>query len=46
MERLMEVRYPIYAEADVVVETNNSPHNAAVAAVIDALLRRQNETQP
>jgi shikimate kinase len=46
MERLMQVRYPIYAEADVTVETSNSPHNAAVAAVIDALLHRQIESQP
>jgi len=37
MQRLMDERYPIYAEADLVVDTANSPHNAAVAAILAAL---------
>jgi shikimate kinase len=37
MRRLMEARYPIYAEADVTVDSANGPHNAAVADVITAL---------
>ena len=37
LERLAEQRYPIYAEADLVVETSESPHDAAVAAVLSAL---------
>ena len=37
MQALMDKRYPIYAEADVIVDSTNSPHNAAVAAVLDAL---------
>ena len=37
LERLMAERYPIYAEADLVVETSNSPHDAAVHAVLRAL---------
>jgi shikimate kinase len=37
MQRLIETRYPVYAEADVTVETNNAPHNLAVASVITAL---------
>jgi shikimate kinase len=37
LERLMAERYPIYAEADLVVETSNSPHDAAVNAVLQAL---------
>jgi shikimate kinase len=37
MERLMAQRYPIYAEADLVVDSNNAPHAAAAAAVIRAL---------
>jgi shikimate kinase len=40
MQRLMDVRYPIYAEADITVETGNSPHNSAVAAIIAALRER------
>jgi shikimate kinase len=37
MQQLMDVRYPIYSEADITVETTNGPHNAAVTAVITAL---------
>lgn len=37
MTKLMEERYPIYAEADLTVESVNSPHNAAVAEIIAAL---------
>ncbi len=35
--RLMEERYPVYAEADVVVESDERPHDEMVDAVIDAL---------
>lgn len=37
MERLIGERYPIYAEADLTVESSSGPHNVAVAAVLDAL---------
>jgi shikimate kinase len=37
MKRLMEERYPIYAEADVTVESRDVPHDVIVGAVIDAL---------
>jgi shikimate kinase len=37
MQRLMDERYPIYAEADLTVETGASPHYSAVAAILDAL---------
>ncbi len=37
MQQLMDIRYPIYAEADLTVETGNGPHNSAVSAIIDAL---------
>lgn len=40
MERLMAERYPIYAEADLVVDSNNGPHASAVASVVRALARR------
>jgi shikimate kinase len=30
-------RYPIYAQADITVETGDTPHKAAVDAVIEAL---------
>ena len=37
LERLMQERYPIYAEADLTVETSDKPHDASVAAVLAAL---------
>lgn len=37
MKKLMEERYPIYAEADVTVESRDVPHEVIVGAVIDAL---------
>jgi len=37
MQRLMDERYPIYAEADIIIETSAGPHNTAVAAILDAL---------
>jgi shikimate kinase len=37
MKRLMEERYPVYAEADVTVESRDVPHDVIVGAVIDAL---------
>lgn len=37
MQRLMNERYPIYAEADIIIETSAGPHNVAVGAIIDAL---------
>ena len=39
LERLMQERYPVYAEADLVVETSEGPHDAAVEAILDALER-------
>lgn len=35
-----EVRYPVYAEADVTVETGDTAHHITVAQVIDALSQR------
>jgi shikimate kinase len=37
MRRLIEERYPIYAEADLTVETTHGPHAAAAADIIAAL---------
>ena len=37
MQRLMEARYAIYAQADLTVETDAGPHEAAVGAIIAAL---------
>jgi shikimate kinase len=37
MQRLMEERYPIYAEADLTIESSAGPHNSAVSAILAAL---------
>ena len=37
MKKLIEERYPVYAEADVTVESRDVPHDVIVGAVIDAL---------
>lgn len=37
MQRLMEERYPIYAEADLTIETGTGPHNSAVSHILTAL---------
>jgi shikimate kinase len=39
IKRLVKERYPIYAEADITVETGHGPHDRAVRSVIDALIR-------
>jgi shikimate kinase len=33
-------RYPTYAEADIAVETGDTPHQVAVEAILAALRRR------
>lgn len=37
MQKLMDERYPIYAQADLTIETGAGPHDAAVAAILTAL---------
>lgn len=32
-----EVRYPVYGEADIIVETGETPHHVAVEAIVEAL---------
>lgn len=39
LRRLMAERHPVYAEADLTVESCNGPHAASVAAVLEALQR-------
>ncbi len=36
---LAEVRYPIYGQADITVETGDTPHHEAVDAILAALTR-------
>lgn len=37
MEQLMEARYPVYSEADIVIESGDGPHEAVVDSVLRAL---------
>ncbi|MEZ5960164.1 MAG: shikimate kinase [Hyphomonadaceae bacterium] len=37
MKRLMDERYPVYAEADLTIETGIGPHNSAVGQILTAL---------
>jgi len=37
MKRLLSEREPLYAEADITIETGAGPHNTAVLAIIEAL---------
>ena len=39
MRELMEKRYPIYAEADITVESRDVPHELIVADTVEALIR-------
>ena len=40
MKRLMEARYPIYATADITVESREVPHEVIVGEIIEALRER------
>jgi shikimate kinase len=39
MRELMEKRYPIYAEADITVESRDVAHDLIVGDVVEALAR-------
>ncbi len=40
LQELMDRRYPVYAEADITVVTDDRPANAAVDAILAALAGR------
>jgi shikimate kinase len=44
LQALMEARDPIYAEADIVVETDDRPPTAAVEAIVQALEQKLKAT--
>lgn len=41
LKNLMDVRYPIYANADIVVASGNGPHSIVVNKVVEELLKHQ-----
>jgi shikimate kinase len=46
MERLMKERYPIYAEADMTVDSNGGPHDAIVQKILARLGELSAKAQP
>ena len=46
LEQLMQKRYPIYAEADITVDSRDNPAEQTTQDVIDALQRFLAPTQP
>ncbi len=40
MIRLMAERYPVYGEADIVVDSNEGPHDSVVDRIVEALRAR------
>jgi shikimate kinase len=39
MRDLMQARYPVYAQADITVESRDLPHDVMVVDVVEALSR-------
>lgn len=39
MRRLMETRYPVYATADLTVDSHEAPHDKVVVDIVDALTK-------
>ena len=46
LEALARDRYPAYAQADIAVETGDTPHQAAVEAVLAALSDYVKKAEP
>jgi len=44
--RLMDLRYPVYAEADITVPSGEGPHESVVEAIVAALGRRLGRAIP
>jgi shikimate kinase len=44
MGKLMEDRYPVYAEADIVIDSNTGTHESVVEAIIAALLGQSGQS--
>tara|TARA_R110002072_G_scaffold43827_2_gene123087 strand:- start:25 stop:564 length:540 start_codon:yes stop_codon:yes gene_type:complete len=45
LESLMETRHPVYAQADIVVESNDGPPDATVERVVEALAAFKDRTE-
>ena len=40
MRRLMEARYPVYAQADLIVDSREEPHDLIVSEIVERLVAR------
>lgn len=45
MRNLMQIRYPVYSEADITVESRDVPHDGIVAEIIAAVARHPSLAQ-
>jgi hypothetical protein len=43
MRKLIDVRYPIYGESDLTIESYDAPHDRIVSDITGALTRRLDE---
>jgi shikimate kinase len=46
MKKLMAERHPIYADADITIETREAPHEVMVGNIVDALASRLAQESP
>jgi shikimate kinase len=46
LEGLIAIRYPVYAEADITVETGHAPPATTVERVVEALAARRSAAEP
>jgi shikimate kinase len=46
MRKLMEARYPVYADADITIESRDEPHDVIVAELLEQLMKKMCTDQP
>jgi len=46
MQSLMDARYPVYAQADITVESRDVPHEVIVAEILERLAQVLQASSP
>jgi shikimate kinase len=46
LQKLIDRRYPVYAEAEIVVDTGDAPHRVVIDQIVDALRDRAHPDAP
>jgi shikimate kinase len=46
MERLMNERYPVYAKADITIDSSGGPHDTVVQKIMSELKALYGKTAP